>query len=56
MARLSKPQLFAVVERAIVEGGWRYLRLPTAGDHPVRYSVFRDERRVVAGAALHRQS
>ena len=46
MARLPKPQLFAAVERAIIDGGWRYLRLP-ASEHPVRYALFRDERRVV---------
>ena len=47
MARLPKPQLLARVERAIIEGGWRYLRLPSPGGHPARYSVFLDERRVV---------
>ena len=47
MARLPKPRLLAKVERAIIEGGWRYLRLPSPGGHPARYSVFRDERRVV---------
>lgn len=47
MARLPKEQLLAMVERSIIEGGWRYLRLPSAGEHPARYSVFRDELRVV---------
>ena len=47
MARLPKPQLFAAVERAIIEGGWRYLRLPSAGEHPARYSIYRDEQRIV---------
>lgn len=47
MARLPKPQLLARVERAIIEGGWRYLRLPSPDEHPARYSVFLDERRVV---------
>ena len=47
MARLPKAQLLAAVERAIIDGGWRYLRLPLPGEHPARYSVFRDERRVV---------
>lgn len=47
MARLPKAQLLAAVERAIIDGGWRYLRLPLLGEHPARYSVFRDERRVV---------
>ena len=47
MARLPKPQLLARVERAIIEGGWRYLRLPSPGGRPARYSVFHDERRIV---------
>ena len=52
MARLPKPQLLARVERAIIEGGWRYLRLPSPGEHPVRYSVFRDEQRIVVRAYI----
>ena len=47
MARLPKPQLLARVERAIIEGGWRYLPLSSPNEHPVRYSVYRDEQRIV---------
>ena len=46
MARLPKTQLLAAVERAIIDGGWRYLRLP-ASEHPAHYALFRDEQRVV---------
>lgn len=52
MVRLSKGALLAEVERAIIDGGWRYLRLPPAGGHPARYSVFRDEQRVVVRAYI----
>ena len=42
MPRLSKPDLLRVVEQSILDAGWRYLRLPTAAEHPARYSLFRD--------------
>ena len=45
MVRLAKPELLATVERAILDGGWRYLCLGPAADHPARYSVFRGEQR-----------
>jgi Methylase-associated X1 len=42
MAKLSKLQLLAVVEDAIRESGWSFLRLTTGATHPARYHVFRD--------------
>lgn len=48
MVRLAKPELLATVERAILDGGWRYLCLGPAVDHPARYSVFRGEQRYEA--------
>ena len=45
MARLPKPQLFARIERAILDNGWHYLSLSSPADHPVRYLIFQGEQR-----------
>lgn len=42
MAQLPKRQLLAVVEDAIRESGWSFLRLTAGATHPARYHVFRD--------------
>ena len=52
MARLGKRQLFAVLETAILDGGWRQLRLSPAGQHPARYAVYNAERRVAIRAYI----
>ena len=41
MARLAKKQLLNVVEDAIHEGGWYFLRLSPIGSHPARYQIYR---------------
>ena len=52
MARLGKRQLFAVLETAILDGGWRQLRLSPAGQHPARYAVYNAERRMAIRAYI----
>lgn len=42
MARLPKEEL-ATVERAILDGGWKFLRLSPSAEHPASYSIFRGE-------------
>lgn len=42
MAQLPKRRLLAVVEDAIRESGWNFLRLTAGSTHPARYHVFRD--------------
>ncbi len=42
MARLAKKQLLNVVEGAIREGGWYFLRLSPIGSHPAQYQIYRD--------------
>ena len=42
MVRLTKPQLFHVVENAVRESGWNLLYLSPAGTHPARYQLYRD--------------
>lgn len=42
MARLSKPELFHVVENAIRESGWNFFHLSQAGQHPARYQLYRN--------------
>ena len=45
MARLTKPLLFARIERAILDNGWNYLALSPPAEHPARYLTFQGERR-----------
>ena len=44
MARLRKPDLFRVVERAILDSGWSFLHLSAPDEHPARYQVYKDEK------------
>jgi putative restriction endonuclease len=44
MPRLRKPQLFEIVEQAILDSGWSFLHLNSPDQHPARYQVFRDDR------------
>ena len=48
MPRLNKAELFATLERAIRDGGWSCLHLPSSAGHPARYAVFRGEHNHVA--------
>ena len=43
MPRLSKPQLFEKIFRAIQDSGWNYVLLSAPSDHPLRLSLFRNE-------------
>ena len=45
MARLPKPQLFARIERALLDNGWSYLSLSPPAEHPARYLIFRGGQR-----------
>ena len=45
MARLTKRQLFQVVETAVRDSGWNLLMLTARGEFPARYRVFRDASR-----------
>ena len=42
MARLSKPDLLRLVERAIQDSGWGFLKLGARDEHPARYHVYGD--------------
>lgn len=42
MAKLSKKQMFAVIEDAIRDSGWRFLHMTAPSVHPARYQVYRD--------------
>ena len=44
MPRLRKPQLFEIVEHAILDSGWSFLHLNAPTEHPARYQVFKDEK------------
>ena len=44
MVRLPKEELLATVERAILDGGWNFLRLSPSAEHPASYSIFRGDR------------
>lgn len=42
MARISKYRLFQIVEQAIRDSGWSFLKLDAADKHPSRYQVYTD--------------
>jgi putative restriction endonuclease len=41
VARPRKPELFKIVERSILDGGWKFFHLSATNDHPARYQVYR---------------
>jgi putative restriction endonuclease len=43
VAVLRKRDLFDIVERSILDSGWKYLRLSAGDDHPARYQIYRDD-------------
>lgn len=41
MPRLRKPDLFRIIEEAILDSGWSFLHLNNANEHPARYQIFK---------------
>lgn len=52
MPRLPKEELLATVERAILDGGWNFLRLSPSAEHPASYSIFPGERSGESGCIV----
>ena len=48
MAVLRKRDLFDIVERSVLDSGWKYFRLSAENDHPSRYQVYRDNESATA--------
>lgn len=47
MATLRKPALFKIVERSILDSGWRFFHLSTANEHPARYQLYRGDTNII---------